>query len=294
MPKPTQAALKRDYTKFNSIFALRNRDKYIGFDGRYQGPENCSTPKKLGGTDPIPPLSSAYTNAAPIPLPDNQTIRKQMVEDRRRNNLFLWLSDRTYKPRKALNYESFAREIEIEHIQQEQRTPYEELSERFGSEAFIDEHGSPKGFQIKKIRRPERTAPAWMMSNENLKMLIRHLRYDKRGAHKGFTMERAIYLAYLYYRCHLNAGEIAGWVGSNYEWFGFKTPPDISQETVEGVIKRVTARGNRFFNKLQRYSDPPVTIAEGPDELSPEALAEQFELWASEKATELDEMSYIQ
>ena len=291
MSTPTQAARKRDYTKFNLAFARLNRDKYIGFDGKYEGPENSSRPKPTTGRDAPVSFFSNCPNADHLPLPTKEAAWQEIVDSRRVENLFLWLGSVNYKSRKYCGDSVLLREIETSQVKIPQRTPYDELSERFGSDAFMDAGGSPFGFQIKKIRRPERKAPAWMMSNERLKLLIRNLRYDKRGTHMGFTMQRSIYVAYLYYRCRINAAEIAGWISNNYEWFGFKAKPDVSQATIEGVIKRITARGNRFFNKLQGYSEPLVTVIEGPDDAP---LPETFDQWVDGYVTELDEMSCIQ
>ncbi len=286
MSKPTQAARKRDFTKFNSVFARLNRDRYIAFDGRYEGPENSSTLKKVFGTDAAPALSPVYTNSPHTPLPDNQTTRKQMVEDRRRNNLFLWLSDRNHKPRKALNYATFAREDESCCVKYTQRTPFDELEKVLDPASFVE-----GGFQIKKTRRPEHEVPAWITDSKQLRLLARNLRYDKRGINMGFSVERSLYIAYLYYRCALSAGEIAGWINSKYELWRLTESPDISQEAIEGVIKRVKARGDRFFNTLQAYPAHPETIIGIPEDvISPEA----FDKWVAEYIPELDDCQYIQ
>ncbi len=261
-PKYSQAARKRDFTKFNADYVRLNRDRYIGFDGRYQGPLNSSEAKHFSGKDAAPTPNVHMPNAEPLPLPDNQAVWQELGNARRLDSLFLWLGSVNYKPRKSLHYDFLPREDgqEVCHIKRNPRTPFDELAQIMDPDLFVE-----GGFQIKKLRRPEREAPAWVFDTEKLRMLVRRLRSDKRGIHKGFTVERAIYVAYLYYRCRLSAREIAGCIGT-------------TQETVEGVIKRVTARANKFFDKLGCSEPPMIVLEDSSDEIMPEI----FETWVTE------------
>jgi len=243
-----------------------NRDRYIGFDGRYEGPENRSEPKKTLGSDASVTPSPAFVNAPHIPLPDRQAAWKRISEERRLDSLFLLLSNRNYHSRKYCGDSPLLREIETENLKTTQRTPFDELEKWLDPSEFVN-----GGVQIKTPRRPERKAPIWAMDDEKLKLLVRHLRYDKRGVHKGFTIERAVYFLYLYYRCRMSSGEIAGCVGT-------------SQETVESVIKRVTARGNKLFTTLQGHLELHVVTEEESGSVTPEI----FEHWVAEYSTGLN------